>query len=112
MKTHDLKTDSEVFDAVFNGFKRFEIRKNDRDFHVGDMLRLRETRHSGLEMLNGAPLEYTQRESAHHVIYILHGPIYGLKNGWVIMSIVKSFTLIAVMLFVVRLSILCGSPRG
>lgn len=41
MKTHELKLDVKYFDKVKNGTKNFEIRKNDRDFKVGDILILK-----------------------------------------------------------------------
>ena len=87
MKIHELKTDSEVFCAVIAKIKTFEIRKNDRDFKFGDYLHLRETLYTGKDMINGHKLEYTGREVLVKVIYILHGPIYGLADGWCIMSI-------------------------
>lgn len=35
---HELKIDQEYFKAVKDGKKKFEIRKNDRDYKVGDIL--------------------------------------------------------------------------
>lgn len=39
---HKLKIGSEFFKAVKDGRKKFEIRKNDRAFHEGDILVLEE----------------------------------------------------------------------
>ncbi|EOE5651472.1 DUF3850 domain-containing protein [Cronobacter sakazakii] len=41
--THDLKIYAEYFSAVCTGVKRAELRKNDRDYRVGDTLHLLET---------------------------------------------------------------------
>lgn len=87
MKIHQLKTDPGVFDAVIQGKKTFEIRLNDRDYRVGDVLKLCETVYVGEAMKVGAPLIYTGRDCYVEVTYILYGPIYGLQEKWVIMSI-------------------------
>lgn len=84
---HQLKTDPDVFDEVIAGTKCFEIRQNDRNYQVGDTLTLRKTKHSSLEMQKGAPMEYTGDFWTVDVIGIMHGPVYGLKKGWCIMSI-------------------------
>ncbi|WP_024911021.1 DUF3850 domain-containing protein [Chania multitudinisentens] len=42
MKKHDLKILPEYFAAVVSGEKKAEIRINDRDYSVGNMLRLNE----------------------------------------------------------------------
>lgn len=41
MKIHELKLDIKYFDDVKNGNKNFEIRKNDRDYQIGDILELK-----------------------------------------------------------------------
>lgn len=81
MKIHELKTHTEYFSAILAGTKRFEIRKDDRDFEVGDQLLLRE--------YNRANLNYTNRILHRKVDYILRGGQFGLEEGYVIMSLSK-----------------------
>jgi hypothetical protein len=85
--THTLKIDPIPFQAVKARIKKLELRKADRDFRVGDTLHLLETVSTGAEMAAGAPLEYTGGEDIVRVTHILHGPIYGLAEGWCVMSI-------------------------
>jgi post-segregation antitoxin (ccd killing protein) len=84
---HILKTDLEVFEAVIQGKKTYEIRYNDRGYKVGDTLILKETKYTGREMKDGMPLIYTDREYKAKVSHILQGPCYGLAEGWVILSL-------------------------
>lgn len=76
--THDLKCDALYFDLVAAGVKRFELRRNDRGYKVGDLLRLREHQGDG----------YTGRECTVRVTYLLHD-YYALTSGFVAMSIDK-----------------------
>lgn len=39
---HEVKCNTEYFQRVATGQKRFEIRKNDRDYQVGDILHMYE----------------------------------------------------------------------
>jgi ASC-1-like (ASCH) protein len=82
---HELKTDPQTFDDVEAGLKTFEIRLDDRNFAVGDILVLRRTRHSGAAMAAGAPLEFTGRTLRVVVQHKLKG--YGLMPGWCVLSI-------------------------
>ena len=83
---HTLKTDRDVFEATVEGRKTYELRRDDRGFSEGDSLYLMETTYSGAEMAGGKPLVYTGRTATRTVTHILRGPIYGLADGWVILS--------------------------
>lgn len=41
-RTHELKSWPQFFRPIVAGDRRHELRRNDRDFHTGDVLRLRE----------------------------------------------------------------------
>lgn len=75
--THELKTLQPFFDDVRKGHKRFEIRKNDRNFKVGDDLCLKE--------FDGK--EFTGDIWYVHINYILHGGNFGLEDGYVILGL-------------------------
>lgn len=77
--THELKTWIEYFEEVFMGHKAFEVRKNDRNFQVGDTLILKEW--------NSETEKYTGRQLARNVTYILEGGQFGVEEGYVVMSI-------------------------
>lgn len=74
---HALKIDPIYFDEVRNGNKRFELRNNDRDFHVGDYLALNEW--DGM---------YTGRSELVKVTYMLNpNDIMTCQGNFVVMSI-------------------------
>lgn len=75
---HNLKILPEYFEAVTEGIKTFEIRKNDRDFKVGDLLKLREY-DTDLEDYTGS---YTFRE----IVYMTN---YEQKDGYVVLGVKK-----------------------
>ena len=75
---HELKTLPIYFEEVIEGRKSFEVRKNDRNFKVGDMLALNE--------YDAEKKEYTGNSCLVYVDYILKDENY-CKNGFVIMAI-------------------------
>ena len=81
-KIHNLKLLTTFCDDVYNGIKTFEIRENDRNYHVGDCLVLREW--------NGR--EFTGRNIVRYVSYILYDWQAGLKDGYCIMSLKRDPT--------------------
>lgn len=72
---HDLKILPEYFEPVLEGKKNFELRKNDRDYKVGDTLLLREWYAN----------EYTGREVRRKVTYILEKAV-GIDTRYVILA--------------------------
>lgn len=77
---HDLKTWKQFYKAVESGEKLFEIRKNDRNFQLHDILLLRE-----YDQIREA---FTGRSIKVRVTYILKGTPF-LPPGYVCMSIKK-----------------------
>jgi len=83
-KTHYLKTWPNFFYAILYKFKGFEVRKNDRDFGVGDNLILQEFD----PLFEGGNVgHFTGREIAVVVTSILHGGKFGIEEGFCVMGI-------------------------
>ena len=75
MKRHEIKILPEYFAPVSVGEKRFELRKNDRDYHAGDSVTLKEW--------DGT--DYTGNELTVGIRYVLKDcPEYGLADGYCI----------------------------
>ena len=77
--THELKTLQQHYDYVVTGHKKFELRKKDRDFKVGDYLLLRR-----YDLWNK---EYTGQTCLVIVTHLLDGGVFGLDPSYCIMSI-------------------------
>ena len=76
--THKLKILPKWYDDVLNERKKFEVRKNDRDFKVGDILLLQEWERG----------KYTGREILKEIEYIYHGDgAYGLSEEYCILGL-------------------------
>lgn len=77
-KIHELRTLTPYFNEVVSGKKTFEIRKNDRGFHVGDFLLLKEW---------NPDTKYTGKSISVRVSYIFEGDWYGLDGEYCILAI-------------------------
>lgn len=71
---HELKILPEYFEAVVSGDKRFEIRKNDRNYKKGDILRLNEYQDG----------QYTGDVHVAEITYITD---YAQQDGYVVLGI-------------------------
>lgn len=80
VKVHELKIVPEYFRAVKGGKKKFEIRKNDRNFKVGEYIDLRE--YSGDK-------GYTGNRLCLKIVYIIESDWFpqGLKDGYCVLGI-------------------------
>ena len=79
MKEHDLKAWPEPFQAVYERRKPYEIRVNDRDYQVGDILFLREW--------SPEDYAYTRRSLRVRVTYMTRGGEWGLPPELCVMGI-------------------------
>ena len=84
---HELKLDPGIMERHIDGELNFQVRYDNRGYRSGDCLWLRETVFSAEEMAEGAPLQYSGWEIFTTVNDILRGPRYGVKEGWVVLSL-------------------------
>ncbi|ECY4196891.1 DUF3850 domain-containing protein [Salmonella enterica subsp. enterica serovar Ball] len=78
IKVHTIKIAPKYLDAVITGQKKAELRRNDRNYKVGDVLSLKEWKHG----------KYTGREWSAVITHVL--PINEVVAGfesWVVLSI-------------------------
>jgi hypothetical protein len=74
---HEIKVLPKYFWSIWKKIKTFEIRRNDRDYKVGDTLILLEWRY----------VKYTGRKCRRTITYVLADcEKYGLKDGFVILG--------------------------
>ena len=79
MKIHRVKCDIRWFAEFTAGSKQFEIRGNDRDYKVGDLLELNETRDA----------EYTGRAALYKITSVLPDTDFPdcIKSGFAVIGI-------------------------
>lgn len=74
---HYLKTETQYYQDIERGLKKFEFRKNDRDFKKHDILHLQESVNGILTGRELPPLE---------IQYILYGGEFGLPKDYCIIN--------------------------
>ncbi len=75
--THAMKVEPEPFQAMADGLKRFEFRRNDCGFRVGHWLLLQECE-SGV---------FSGRQLDAEILYMLDGPAFGVPDGYAVLSV-------------------------
>jgi hypothetical protein len=79
MAKHELKAWPEYFDAVFERRKPFEVRKNDRDFKVGDIIVLRR--------FDPDKNKYTGGICGREITYLMEGGKFGIDPDYVVLGL-------------------------
>ena len=93
MKIHELKIKEEYYKEVALGRKTFELRKNDRDYQVGDLIKFNDAlfvRECKIANDKYLAEEYYPhpRETLFQITYILKDvPEYGLDKDYCILGI-------------------------
>lgn len=78
--THELKITNHWYSQLFAGKKKFELRNNDRNFQVGDVLKFTVLDGRGNE--SPSPLRW-------YISYVLkHDECVGLEPGYCILSLI------------------------
>lgn len=92
-QTHELKLATEYFDAVADGAKNFDVRRDDRGFQKGDTLVLRRY---GKDKLTGnyrylrgpSSCVLDDADTIHaRITYVLTGGQFGIEPGYVVMGL-------------------------
>jgi hypothetical protein len=79
MQIHTLKTWPVYYRALADGSKTFEVRRNDRDFAIGDVLELREW--------DPETAVFTGREMGKVVSYVLRGGSFGIDPAFCVLGL-------------------------
>lgn len=77
---HELKSWPKYFERVLSGSKRCEIRRNDREFKIGDFIHLREW--------SKESEAYTARELLVRITDLSPGGQFGIDPDFCVMSVV------------------------
>lgn len=75
--THEIKILPQYFEDVITGKKGFEVRKNDRNYKVNDIVILK-------EYYRG---KFTGREETRKITYMLTDKIAGIETGFCVFGI-------------------------
>lgn len=86
MTTHRLKVLIKYADAIMNGTKTFEVRKNDRNFKVGDKIVFDVVTNKGFAV--GAAARHPLNGATYRIDYILDD-FEGLAQKYVALAISK-----------------------
>lgn len=77
--THNIKLDISFCDLVYEGVKTFEVRRNDRNYQIGDLICFQPVG------LLHQPVEHPVNDKIYEITYVLSG--WGIQEGFVVFAI-------------------------
>lgn len=85
MSEHVLKTIDRYWDAIADGTKTFEVRKNDRAFQKGDTLILQRWEDGKFGMHRSTPFQTLSMK----ITYMLQGGQFGIEPAYCVLGFKK-----------------------
>ena len=84
MTVHELKVSEKWYSALWFGFKNFEVRKNDRNFQIGDTIILNEVTYD-----KDSKAIPTGRRLKAYIMFVLRAEDFpdGLKEGYCVLAL-------------------------
>ena len=90
MKLHELKLSNKYFNDVLLNKKTFEIRKNDRDYQVGDLIHFISVQENDIHKLD--LIRIINNDNVYRITYVLKDvEDYGLDSDYCILGIKKLY---------------------
>lgn len=86
---HELKTVDLYWEAVKDGRKPFEVRRNDRAFQTGDILELVKTDERGIWVPNPGDFSRMPKKQIirKQITYLLQGGQFGIEPGYCVLGL-------------------------
>lgn len=89
VNVHELKTLAQYWDAVACGAKNFEVRRDDRGFQRGDLLKLhRVDQDDPTRYSTKYGTRFERRTLVKRITYVLTGGHFGIEAGYVVLGLV------------------------
>lgn len=91
MKLHKLKIKHSYYVDIYLGKKTFELRKNDRDFQVGDVIHFIDLHDEIIDLFDTKACDVNiEDDTLYQITYVLKNvPEYGLDKDYCILGIRK-----------------------
>ena len=79
---HELKIWPQYYELVKSDIKPWEIRKNDRNYQIGDIIRFKE--------FDPKTNQYTGRNFVRRIMFLFKQDGFGLQKGYCIFNVIKT----------------------